>query len=62
MILHKSKHINEVSKLKVDMWKQKHDEQNIFHEKVYYEHNLRAQYKLNILVAPSPMMIVMSRM
>ena len=39
MVLHKSKHINEVSELKVDIWKEKHDEQNIFHDTVYYEHN-----------------------
>ena len=41
MVVHKSKHINEVSELKVDIWKQTRDDKNVFHETFDYEHNLK---------------------
>lgn len=41
MVIHKSKRINSVSELKVEFWKQKHDEKNIFHESFDYEHNFK---------------------
>ena len=40
MIVHNSKQINEVIELKVDIWKQKHDDKNVFHESFDQEHNL----------------------
>ena len=41
MTIHKSKEINAVSELKVDIWKQTHDDDNSFHEAFDYEHNLK---------------------
>ena len=41
MTIHKSKQINAVSELKVDIWKQTHDDNNCFHETFDYEHNLK---------------------
>ena len=41
MVVHKMKHINELSELKVDIWKQKHDDQNVFHETFDHEHTLK---------------------
>ena len=41
MVVHKSKHINEVSELKVDIWNQTHDENNTFHETFDHEHKLK---------------------
>lgn len=40
MIVHKSKQINEVSELKVDIWQQNHDDKDVFHESFDQEHNL----------------------
>ena len=41
MIFHKSKQINEVSELKVDTWKQTHDDKNVSQETFDNEHNLK---------------------
>ena len=41
MTIHKSKDINNFSKLKVDIWKQSHDENNTFIEAFDYEHDLK---------------------
>ena len=41
MTIHKSKDINNFSKLKVDIWKQSHDENNTFIETFDYEHDLK---------------------
>ena len=41
MIVHKSKQINEVSELKVDTWKQTHDDMNVFQDTFDNEHNLK---------------------
>ena len=49
MIVHKSKHINEVSELKVDIWKQNHDEKNIFHETFDNEHTLKDSFQTKYL-------------
>ena len=40
MIVHKSKQINEVSELKVDIYRQNHDDKDVFHESFDQEHNL----------------------
>ena len=41
MTVHKSKDINQVSELKVHIWKQTHDEKNTFHEEFESELNLK---------------------
>ena len=54
MIVHKSKQINEVSELKVDIWKQNHDDKN---ESFDQEYNLTDKIKVNILVVFYPAMV-----
>ena len=49
MIVHKSKHINEVSELKVDILKQNHDEKNIFHETYDNEQPLKDTFHTKYL-------------
>ena len=41
MFIHKAKSINPVSELKVDVWKQTHDEENVFNESYDGEHTLK---------------------
>ena len=41
MLVHKAKHINQVSELKVNIWKQTHDSKNNFIEEFDGEHILK---------------------
>ena len=49
MVMKKSKHINEVSELKVDIWKRTHDKKNTFHETFDQEHKLKDTNKTKYL-------------
>ena len=41
MLIHKAKHINKVSELKVNIWKQTHDHENNFNEIFDGEHTVK---------------------
>ena len=49
MLIHTLKYINKVSELKVDRWKQMHDEDDNFHESFDGEHTLKDTFQTKYL-------------